>query len=88
MSFSVLKSAKLSKDSIQRLAEGGGVQEIVEKHWAILGDALPRNFRANVRISVCNSPLIYSTWFLMLDASRDMEICKNDFETKDTRGGG
>ena len=52
----------LSEDAIQRLAEGGGVQEIVEKHWAILGDALqcasdalPRNFAANVRISVCNS---------------------------------
>ena len=47
-------SVKLSKDSIQRLAEGGGVQEIVEKHWAILGDALPRNFAANIRIIVCN----------------------------------
>ena len=54
-------SVKLSKDAIQRLAEGGGVQEIVEKHWAILGDALqcasdalPRNFAANVRIIVCN----------------------------------
>ena len=72
------------------------MQDTVEKHWAILddalptlpNDALPRNFPANVRISVCNAPLIYPTWVLMrvgigkyenhfgtLDMGRGAEIC-------------
>ena len=58
----------------------------MEKHWAIPDDVSPGNFPANVRISVCNPHLIYSTWFLMLDARRDCETCKHYFEKKHMGG--
>ena len=56
------------------------MQDMVEKHGAILGDASLRNFGANVGISVCNAHLIYSTWFFMLNPIRR---CKSSVDSGD-----
>ena len=49
----------------------GGLQDLVEKHRAIFEDALPGNFSANDRISVCSARRIFSTFLCSLDCAKN-----------------
>ena len=62
--------------SVRWLGGVGGLQDLVEKHRAIFEDALPGNFSANDRISVCSARRIFSTFFMQLGLCKEwVESC-------------